>query len=73
MELKQRKNRGAGLALLVIAVSAFIIYAYALFFSQWSIVVIQATLLGVIGVLLLVVGWIGYTMLTAPRAEEMPK
>jgi hypothetical protein len=32
----------------------------------------QLTMLGLVGILLAVLGWIGYTMLTAPRTDEKP-
>lgn len=67
---KRGGNRGAGAALLVISIAAFIAYAYFLFGSQYSLIVIQITALAAVGVLLAVLGWIGYTMLTAPREEE---
>lgn len=70
MDVKKRGNRGAGAALLVVSIVAFIVYAYLLLGTEWGIIVLQATILGIVGVLLLVLGWIGYTMLTAPRTEE---
>jgi hypothetical protein len=72
MDVKKRGNRGAGAALLVVSIVAFIVYAYLLLGTEWGIIVLQATILGIVGVLLLVLGWIGYTMLTAPRTEEKP-
>lgn len=72
MDVKKRGNRGAGAALLVISIVAFIVYAYLLLGTEWGIIVLQLTILGIVGVLLLVLGWIGYTMLTAPKAEEKP-
>jgi hypothetical protein len=69
MNAKRRGNRGTGAALLVIAILAFIAYAYLLLGSQWGMLVLQITVLGALAVLLLVLGWIGYTMLTAPREE----
>ncbi len=69
MNVKRRGNRGTGAALLVISVLVFIAYAYFLLGSQWGMLVLQFTVLGAVGVLLLVLGWIGYTMLTAPREE----
>jgi threonine/homoserine/homoserine lactone efflux protein len=36
-------------------------------------IIMQLTVLGAVGVLLLVLGWIGYTMLTAPKSEEEEK
>jgi hypothetical protein len=70
MNVKRRGSRGTGAALLVIAILAFIVYAYFLLGSEWSMLIMQFTILGAVGVLLLVLGWIGYTMLTAPRPEE---
>ncbi|MEM3094522.1 MAG: hypothetical protein QXX64_02660 [Nitrososphaera sp.] len=70
MNIKRRGNRGTGAALLVIAILAFIAYAYFLLASEWGMLVLQFTVLGAVAVLLLVLGWIGYTMLTAPREEK---
>jgi threonine/homoserine/homoserine lactone efflux protein len=72
MIVKRRGSRGTGAALLVIAIFAFLAYAYLLLGSQWAMLVLQFTVLGAVGVLLLVLGWIGYTMLTAPREEGKP-
>ena len=72
MDVKKSGNRGAGAALLVVSIVAFLVYAYILLGTEWGIIVLQATILGIVGVLLLVLGWIGYTMLTAPRTEEKP-
>ena len=69
MSTKRRGNRGTGAALLVIAILVFIFYAYFLLASQWGMLVLQVTVLSAVGILLLVLGWIGYTMLTAPREE----
>lgn len=70
MNVKRRGSRGTGAALLVIAILAFIAYAYFLLGSEWGMLVLQFTVLAAVGVLLLVLAWIGYTMLTAPREEE---
>ena len=70
MDVKRKGNRGAGAALLVVSIVAFLVYAYLLFGTEWGIIILQATILGIVGVLLLVLGWIGYTMLTARRSEE---
>jgi uncharacterized membrane protein len=72
MNVKGRGNRGTGAALLIIAIVAFVIYAYFLLGSQYSIVILQLTVLGAVAVLLTVLGWIGYTMLTAPKPDEKP-
>jgi len=70
MNVKRKGSRGTGAALLVISILAFIAYAYFLLGSEWGMLVLQFTVLGAVAVLLTVLGWIGYTMLTAPREEE---
>jgi len=72
MSVKRRGNRGTGAALLVVSIIAFIVYAYLLLGSEWGMLVMQLTVLGAVAVLLTVLGWIGYTMLTAPREEGKP-
>jgi hypothetical protein len=72
MNVKGKGNRGTGAALLIIAVVAFILYAYFLLGSQYSMIILQLTVLGAVAVMLTVLGWIGFTMLTAPRPEEKP-
>ena len=70
MNVKRRGSRGTGAALLVISILAFIAYAYFLFGSEWGMLVLQFTVLGAVAVLLTVLGWIGYTMLTAQRERK---
>ena len=70
MDVKRKRSRGAGAALLVISIVAFIIYAYFMLGSEYGMIILQLTVLGAVGILLLVLGWIGYTMLTAPRTED---
>jgi uncharacterized membrane protein len=72
MNVKGKGNRGTGAALLIIAIAAFILYAYFLIGTQYGMIIVQLTVLAAVAVLLTVLGWIGYTMLTAPRSEENP-
>ena len=72
MNVKGKGNRGTGAALLIIAIAAFILYAYFLIGTQYGMIIVQLTVLAAVAVLLTVLGWIGYTMLTAPRSEEKP-
>ena len=67
--MKRRGNRGAGAGLLAVAIAAFLIYAYLMFGTQYDAIVMKFTMVGAVGVLLLVLGWIGYTMLTAPKED----
>lgn len=72
MDVKRKGSRGTGAALLAIAIVAFIIYAYFLLGSQYDLIILKLTVLAAIAILLTVLGWIGYTMMTAPRSEEKP-
>ncbi len=68
----KRSNKSVGAALLTAAVVAFFIYAYFLLLSDYSMMIIQFTVLAAVGILLAVLGWIGYTMLTAPKEDATP-
>ena len=70
MNVKRKGSKGVGAVLLFVSVVVFIVYAYFLLGTEWGILVLQLTALGAVAILLSVLGWIGYTMLTAPREEE---
>jgi hypothetical protein len=70
MNVKRKESKGVGAVLLFVSVVAFIVYAYFLLGTEWGILILQLTALGAVAILLSVLGWIGYTMLTAPREEE---
>jgi hypothetical protein len=48
----------------VLAIGGFFLYAYLLMLSEWSPIVLQLTILMVVGGILGVVSWIGYMMAT---------
>jgi uncharacterized membrane protein len=73
MSVKRRGSKGTGAILLVISIVVFILYAYFLFGTQYGMIIMQLTVLGAVAVLLLVLGWIGYTMMTAPKTEDGSK
>jgi membrane protein implicated in regulation of membrane protease activity len=70
MNVKRKGSKGAGAALLFLSIAAFIVYAYLLLGTEWGILILQSTALAAVAILLTVLGWIGFTMLTAPREEE---
>jgi len=72
MNVKRKGSRGTGAVLLMVSILAFIAYAYLMLGTEWGMLVLQLTVLGAVAVLLTVLGWIGYTMLTAPREEGKP-
>lgn len=61
-----KRNKPAGLALLFFSILAFIGYAYLLLISEWREIVLEITVLIMVGVLATIMAWIGYTMASAP-------
>ena len=53
-----------GVFIFVSCIAAFFGYAYLLMLSEWSPIVLQLTILMVVGGVLGIVSWIGYQMAT---------
>ena len=70
MNVKRKGSKGVGAILLLVSIIAFFAYAYFLLGTEWGMIILQLTALGAVAILLAVLGWIGYTMLTAPSEEE---
>jgi hypothetical protein len=64
-----RQNKIIGLILLVVPSFFFIFFSYLLLFTEWDILVIKTTLIIIVGILMSVLIWMGYTMVTAPREK----
>ena len=62
-----RENRIIGLILLVVPSLFFIVFSYLMLFTHWDIFVIKLTLIIIVGIIMAVLVWMGYTMATAPR------
>ena len=64
-----RQNKIIGLILLIVPSLFFIFFSYVLLFTLWDILVIKTTLIIIVGILMSVLFWMGYTMATAPREK----
>jgi hypothetical protein len=64
-----RQNKIIGLILLIVPSLFFIFFSYLLLFTQWDILVIKTTLIIIVGILISVLVWMGYTMATAPHEK----
>ena len=53
-----------GIIIFVLAIASFFVYAYLLMLSEWSPIVLQLTILMIVGGVLGVVSWIGYMIAT---------
>ena len=58
------KRKAQGIIVFTLAIAAFFVYAYLLMLSEWSPIVLQLTILMVVGGVLGIVSWIGYQMAT---------
>ncbi len=59
------KRSGIGISIFILCLGAFFVYAYLLMLSEWSGVVLQLSVLVIIGGVLGMIAWIGYTMATS--------
>ena len=64
------KRKTQGILIFVLSISAFFVYAYLLMLSDWSPVVLQITILMIVGGLLGVISWIGYMMATTKSSTS---
>tara|TARA_B100000609_G_scaffold195506_1_gene189571 strand:+ start:3224 stop:3442 length:219 start_codon:yes stop_codon:yes gene_type:complete len=58
------RRKSMGVFIFVSCIVAFFVYAYLLMLSEWSPIVLQLTILMVVGGVLGIVSWIGYQMAT---------
>jgi len=54
----------------VLAISAFFVYSYLLMLSEWSPIVLQLSILMVVGGILGVISWVGYVMSTTKSSPS---
>jgi len=64
------KRKAIGIIIFLLAISAFFVYAYLLMLSEWSPIVLQLSILMVVGGILGVISWIGYTMATTKSSPS---
>ena len=64
------KRRSTGITIFVLCIIAFLVYAYLLMLSEWSGIVLQLTVLMIVGGVLGIISWIGYTMATTKSSSS---
>ena len=64
-----QRRRGIGVMIFVLAIGGFFVYAYLLMLSEWSPIVLQLTILMVVGGILGVVSWI-CLLYTSPSPRD---
>ena len=58
------RRKTTGVAIFVACLAGFVLYAYLLMLSEWSPIIMQLTVLMIVGGILGIISWIGYTMAT---------
>ena len=58
------RRKVQGVMIFVLTIFAFFLYSYLLMLSEWSPIVLQLSLLMIVGGILGVISWIGYVMAT---------
>ena len=63
------KRKGMGITIFVVCIGVFFIYAFLLMLSEWSPIVLQLSVLMIVGGILSVIAWIGYIMSTTKSSS----
>ena len=64
------RRKAQGIMIFVLAISAFFVYSYLLMLSEWSPIVLQLSILMIVGGILGVISWIGYVMATTKSSPS---
>ena len=64
------RRKVQGIMIFVLAISAFFVYSYLLMLSEWSTIVLQLSILMIVGGILGVISWIGYMMATTKSSPS---
>ena len=64
------RRQAQGVMIFVLAILAFFLYSYLLMLSEWSPIVLQLSLLMIVGGILGVISWIGYVMATTKSSPS---
>nr|AIF15248.1 transcription regulator [uncultured marine thaumarchaeote KM3_70_B04] len=64
------RRKVQGIMIFVLAISAFFVYSYLLMLSEWSPIVLQLSILMIVGGILGVISWIGYMMATTKSSPS---
>ena len=58
------RRKTTGITIFVLCIAGFFVYAYLLMLSAWSPIVLQLSILMLVGGFLGIISWIGYMMAT---------
>jgi predicted DNA-binding transcriptional regulator len=65
------RDQFIGVLLMFVSIAVIIGYAWILFFTEWTLLLIQITLMVAVIALLGIIAWIGYTLATSPPPKPI--
>jgi predicted DNA-binding transcriptional regulator len=65
------RDQVIGVLLMLISIAVIIGYAWMLFFTEWTLLLMQVTLMVAVAALLGIIAWIGYTLATTPPPKPI--
>lgn len=65
------RDRIIGILLMVISIITILAYAWMLFFTPWTVLLMQITLMIAVAGVLGILAWIGYTLATTPPPKPI--
>ncbi|MCL7383954.1 MAG: transcriptional regulator [Thaumarchaeota archaeon] len=65
------RDQVIGVLLMFISIAVIIGYAWILFFTEWTLLLMQVTLMVAVAALLGIIAWIGYTLATTPPPKPI--
>jgi predicted DNA-binding transcriptional regulator len=65
------RDQVIGVLLMLISIAVIIGYAWILFFTEWTLLLMQVTLMVAVAALLGIIAWIGYTLATTPPPKPI--
>jgi predicted DNA-binding transcriptional regulator len=65
------RDQFIGVLLTLVSIAVIIGYAWILFFKEWTLLLIQITLMVAVVALLGIIAWIGYTLATTPPPKPI--
>ena len=64
------RRKVQGIMIFVLTILAFFLYSYLLMLSEWGPIVLQLSLLMIVGGIVGVISWIGYVMATTKSSPS---
>jgi len=69
--LKLSRDQVIGISLLMVSIAGIMIYGWIVFFTEWSLLLLQITGFLAVAAVLGILAWIGYTLATTPPPKPI--